>query len=228
MTDSYLKIKKGVKPKSAFITTNYALDTGTGNVSHHETKALAAVTEVEKIVTEADMWTKLAMLPNSPRVFLYDYWAANELKDCKVDLAFFNGSPFGMSERVLKPAKTIVDIPAHNIELSEQEFERRNGIGSYPFEHMVEPFLWDMYSRHIQDADVVLCPSKLSAEYISKKLSLKNRMAIIPHGCFLPRNVPDVPAKFSIAHVGVNSTDRGQFYLVEALEQTKTGFQRFL
>lgn len=216
-----LEINESVKAKSVFITTNYALDTGTGNVSHHEIKALAAVTELEKVVTEADMWAKLSMLPNSPRAFLSDYWVANELKDYKVDLAFFNGSPFGITMRVLKPAKTIVDIPAHNIELSVEEFESRNGIGSYPFEHMVEPFLWNMYSQHIQNADVVLCPSKLSAEYISKKLPLKNSMAVVPHGCFLPKEIPDSPAGFSVVHVGVNSTDRGQFYLVKAWSKLK-------
>jgi len=222
MTGNSMEINKGIKSqKSVFITANFALDTGSGNVSHHEARALAVVTELEKVVTEADTWAKLSTLPHTPRAFLCDYWAAHELKDCKVDLAFFNGSPFGMTQRLLKPAKTIVDIPAHNIELSVEEFERRNGIGSYPFEHMVEPFLWNMYSQHIQNADVVLCPSKLSAEYISKKLPLKNKMAVIPHGCFLPQESPVPSAEFSIAHVGVNSTDRGQFYLVQAWHKLK-------
>lgn len=203
--------------KSVFVTTNFALDTGSGNVSHHEAKALAAITDLEKVLTEVDIKPKLPQLPDTARSFLWDYLASHELKDHKVDLAFFNGSPFGITMSVLKPAKTIVDIPAHNIELSVEEFERRNGIGSYPFSHMIDEFLWNIYSQHIQNADVVLCPSKLSASYISTKLSLKNRMAIIPHGCYLPEESSiRYPEDFCVAHVGVNATDRGQFYLVQA------------
>ena len=207
---------------SIFAATRFALDTGEGNVSHHESKALAAVTDVEKILTEADIKPKLPQLPDAVRPFLWDYLAAHELKDHKVDLAFFNGSPFGLTMSVLKPAKTIVDTPAHNIELSVEEFERQNGIGSYPFYNMTDPFLWNVYSQHIKNADVVLCPSKLSAEYISTKLSLKNRISIIPHGCFLPEEGSiHPPADFSVAHVGVNTNDKGQFYLVQAWHKLK-------
>ena len=207
--------------KSVFITTNYKLDTGSGNVSHHQTKALSAVTNVEKILTELDINSKLPPLPDTPRSFLWDYLTANEVKDCRVDLAFFNGSPFGVTMNCLKTAKTIVDIPAHNIELSVEEFEKRNGIGSYPFYHMTNEYLWNIYSQHIQRADVVLCPSKLSADYISSKLKLKNRLAIIPHGCYLPdKSLLHYPNSFSVAHVGANSTD-GQFYLVQAWQQIK-------
>jgi glycosyltransferase involved in cell wall biosynthesis len=208
--------------KSVFITTNYKLDTGSGNVSHHERKALSAVTNVEKVLTELDINPKLPPIPDTPRSFLWDYFTATELKDCRVDLAFFNGSPFGVTMNCLKPAKTIVDIPAHNIELSVEEFEKRNGIGSYPFYHMTNEYLWNIYTQHIQQADVVLCPSKLSADYISSKLELKNRLAVIPHGCYLPdEKLLSYPDSFSVAHVGANSTDRGQFYLVQAWQQIK-------
>ncbi len=203
--------------KSIFVTTNFALDTGSGNVCHHEAKALGATTDIAKILTEADIKPKLPQLPDTARSFLWDYFVANELKDLKVDLVFFNGSPFGATMGMLKPAKTIVDIPAHNIELSVEEFERRNGVGSYPFYHMIDDFLWNVYSQHIQNADVVLCPSKLSANYISTKLSLKNRVAVIPHGCYLPeKSLIHYPEDFCITHVGVNAADRGQFYLVNA------------
>jgi glycosyltransferase involved in cell wall biosynthesis len=208
--------------KSIFVTTNFALDTGSGNVSRHEAKALAAVTSVERILTESDIKSKLPPIHDTPRSFIWDYLAANELKEYKVDIAFFNGSPFGITMHALKPAKTIVDIPAHNIELSVDEFNRRNGMGSYPFYHMIEPFLWSIYSQHIQNADVVLCPSKLSADYISTKLSLKNRMAVIPHGCYLPEiNTIPEPTDFTIAHIGANNTDRGQGYLVQAWHKLK-------
>jgi glycosyltransferase involved in cell wall biosynthesis len=214
--------KNVVTHKSVFVTTNFSLDTGSGNVSRHEAKALAAVTDVEKVLTEADIKPKLPDLPDTIRSFLWDYFSSHELKKHKVDLAFFNGSPFGITMSVLKPAKTIVDIPAHNIELSVEEFERRNGLGSYPFYHMIDEFLWNIYSQHIQNADVVLCPSKLSANYISTKLSLKNRLTVIPHGCFLPEESSiRFPADFCVAHVGVNASDRGQHYLVQAWHKLK-------
>lgn len=151
------------------------------------------------------------------RSFLLDYFVAHELKNKKVDLAFFNGSPFGITMSVLKPAKTIVAIATHNMELSKEEFERQNGQEPFPLDDLTDPFLWDIYSQHIQNADVVLCPSKLSAAYISTKLPLKNRMAVIPHGCFLPEeNQIYPPEDFCVAHVGANITDKGQLYLVQA------------
>jgi glycosyltransferase involved in cell wall biosynthesis len=206
--------------KSAFITTNYIIGTGGGNVSHHQAKALAAETYLEKVLTETTIRSRFPPLPEAAYVFLYDYFAAHELKDYNVDLAFFNGSPFGATMRALKPAKTIVDIPAHNIELSVEEFERQHG--SYPFTHMVDPFLWSIYSQHVQKADVVLCPSKLSASYLSTKLSLKNRVVVIPHGCYLPKEKSIYyPADFSVAHVGTNGPDKGQIYLVQAWQRIK-------
>jgi glycosyltransferase involved in cell wall biosynthesis len=208
--------------KSIFVTTNFALDTGSGNVSHHEAKALASMTQVEKIITETDIKPKILQLPDTARSFLWDYLVAYELKDYKVDLAFFNGSPFGTALRFLKPAKTIVDISAHNIEISVEEFERRNGLGSYASPQMVDPFLWGIYSQHIQNSDVILCPSKLSANYISTKLSLKNRITVIPHGCYLPEESSiRFPEDFCAAHVGINVTDRGQLYLVQAWQKLK-------
>lgn len=209
-------------PKSVFITTNFVLDTDAGKVAHHEKKALKDVTNVERTLTEDDIKSKLPQLLEPTRSFMWDYLAAHEMKNHKVDLAFFHGSPFGITMRALKPAKTIVDVPAHNIETSIEEFERHNGIGSYPLLHMTDPFLWNIYSQHIQNADVILCPSKLSTKYISKKLSLKNRMSVIPYGCFLPqKKLLQSPAEFNVAHVGDNWTDKGQVYLIQAWHKLK-------
>ena len=211
------EIIEDVSYKSVFISKKIDLNTSSGNVSHHELKVLSAVTDVEKVLTDIDIEPKLPKLSGTTRSFIWDYLAAHELKEHKVDLAFFNGSPFGITMRLLKPAKTIVDIPAHNIEESVKEFEKQTGAGSYPFHHLIEPFLWNMYSQHIQNADVILCPSKLSADYISTKLSLKNRIVVIPHGCFLPEErLIHSPNDFSVAHVGANGPDKGQIYLIQA------------
>jgi glycosyltransferase involved in cell wall biosynthesis len=218
MNTEYRKIYNGKdKPRSVFVTSNSVQETEYGDVSYHEARALAAVTRLEKIVTETDIKHKLPLLPSTMHSFLQDYLTAHELRNNKVDLAFFNGSPFGVTMSVLKPAKTIVAIPMHNMEVSREEFERQNGQESFPFEDLTDPFLWDIYSQHIKNADVVLCPSKLSATYISTKLTLNNRMAVIPHGCYLPEeNQITSSEDFCIAHVGANVTDKGQFYLARA------------
>jgi glycosyltransferase involved in cell wall biosynthesis len=205
------------KPRSVFITSNGVQETEDENVSYHEAKALAAVTKLERVLTKADLKCKLPALPSAIHSFLCDYFTAHELKNHKVDLAFFSGSPFGITMRVLKPAKTIVSITAHNMELSKEEFERQNGPRPLPLDDLTAPFLWNIYSQHIQNADVVLCPSKLSATYISTKLPLNNRMVVIPHGCFLPEeNQIHSPEDFSVYNIGANVTDKGQFYLAQA------------
>ena len=170
----------------------------------------------------ADVPKGFHSLPDTARVFLTDYLIAYDLKDVKVDLIFFNGSPFGLSSRLLKPAKSIADVPAHNIELSVEEYERRNGAESYPFDHMIDPFLWNIYSHHIKSASVVLCPSRASAQYILKKLDLRNRVEVIPHGCDIPEAAKVcLPAEFTVVHIGANAPDKGQIYLVKALHMLR-------
>jgi len=213
-------VRMSEKPyTSVFITTNLNLESGGGIVSLHEEKALETVTYVERVITDSDINCKLPKLPNTARAFLWDYLTANELKNYKVNIAFFNGSPFGITTRLLKPAKIIVDVPAHNAEISIEEFEKL-GI-SYPFMHMKDPFLWSVYSQHIKNADVTLCPSRMSAKYITKKLSLKNKVIVIPHGCFLPEETNTEHPNFNITHVGTNSPDKGQIYLVQAWRQLR-------
>jgi glycosyltransferase involved in cell wall biosynthesis len=205
------------RPRSVFVTSNFVQETEESNASHHEARALSAVTHLVRMLTLEDINRKLPALPTTTHSFLCDYFTAHELKSHKVELAFFNGSPFGMTMRVLKPAKTIVAIALQNMELSKEEFKRQNGKGLFPFDDLTDPFLWNIYFQHIHNADVVLCPSKLSAVYISTKLKLKNRMAVIPYGCYLPEeNQIHSPEDFCVVHIGDNVTDKGQFYLARA------------
>lgn len=198
---------------SVFVTTaQLGFDTGGGNVAYHEWKALTNVTEVQKCLSREDLYPPKYNLPDNP--FFYDYLASNLMRDTKVDIVMFNGNPFWLTTKALAPAKTIVDVPAHDLELSMEEFQRL-GI-KYPFVHMTDPFLWELYTRHIKMADIVLCPSKLSANYITKKLALTNKVVVIPHGCELPQETKPLPENFTIAHVGVNGPDKGQIYLVKA------------
>lgn len=198
---------------SVFVTTaNIGEGTGGGNVSYHEFVALKNVTKVQRCLSREDLYPPKYSLPDDP--FLYDYLASNFVRDIKADIVMFNGNPFWLTAKALAPAKTIVDVPAHNLELSIEEFQRL-GL-KYPFVHMTDPFLWELYTRHIKMADIVLCPSKLSADYITKKLSLTNKVVVVPHGTEIPKEVPPFPETFTVAHVSVNGSDKGQIYLVRA------------
>lgn len=188
--------------------------TGGGRVSYHELLALKRATEVKKVLSQRHLYPPNRGLTNSP--FLIDYLAFSLLGDIRVDVAMFNGNPFGLTANKLQRngTKIIVDVPAHNLEVSVEEFRRRGF--EYPHKHMTDPFLWSLYTRHIKNADVVLCPSRLSADYIMEKLDLKKDVVVIPHGCDLPPEAPDFPERFTVGHLGINGPDKGQAYLVQA------------
>jgi len=208
--------------RSVFATTNSNLDSGGGKVSFHEKRALASVTRLDIILTEKDIESMLLRVnDDAAQAFLWDYFAACELKHYKADVAFFNGSPFGICTQILKPAKIIVDLPTPNLELSVSEYERLTSKG-FPFTKLTDPIKWNIYSFHIRNADVVLCPSKFSASYIKKKIALTNRVVVIPHGCYLPNKDSLLePSSFSVAHIGINGADKGQTYLVQAWQKLK-------
>jgi len=199
--------------KSVFCTTaSISQDSGGGIVSYHELEALKAISNVEFTLTRTDVLPKVYAAFDIP--FLSDYFSAFKMDNLCVDLAVFNGNPWGMTAKKLKQAKIIVDVPAHNLEQSIEEFHRL-GL-QYNYVHMTDPYLWSCYTEHIKLADAVLCPSKMSAEYITKKLSLTNKVVVIPHGCVLPSKTKPVPAIFTVGHLGVNGPDKGQIYLVKA------------
>jgi len=186
-------------------------------VSYHELAALKSVSDVAFTLTRNDILPQAYHASDVP--FLSDYFASLKMDGVNVDLAVFNGNPWGLSAKKLKPSKIIADVPAHNLEQSIEEF-RRLGL-KYNYVHMTDPYLWSCYTEHIKMADVVLCPSKLSAEYIQNKLALTGRVVVIPHGCTLPQQVEPLPDTFTVGHVGVNGPDKGQVYLVKAWNSLK-------
>jgi len=199
--------------KSVFCTTaTISQDSGGGVVSYHELEALKSISDVELTLTRNDVLPQAYQSFDVP--FLNDYFASLKIEGLNVDIAVFNGNPWGSTAKKLKPAKIIADVPAHNLEQSIEEFHRL-GL-KYNYAHMTDPYLWSCYTEHIRIADVVLCPSKMSAEYITKKLDLKNRVAVIPHGCTLPSETKPLPETFTVGHVSVNGPDKGQIYLVNA------------
>lgn len=87
---------------------------------------------------------------------------------------------------------------------------------------MVDETLWKYYIQHIVNADVIITPSKYSADYILlsekfKKYFLhKPNIKVIPHGCNPPSDIPGYPDVFIVGHLGQNGLDKGQIYLLQA------------
>lgn len=190
---------------------------GGGIVSYHEVMALKETTNLVKILCpkseELGVPTEIINLngqyPDNP--FMWDYLSS--IRASHADIAFFNGAPFSSTVRAINPGKVIVDIPAHNLELSIEEFERQ--IGEYPFKHMQDPFLWELYTDFIRNADIVVCPSKMSAEYVKKNPGINGRAVVIPHGCDLPEVTP-IPSEFRVGYLGATGPDKGVTYLLKA------------
>jgi len=175
---------------------------GGGIVALHESKALRAETVVSM---------------NEEPPFMSDYLCLWKVRESKpYSIAHFNGAPFGLTAEYLKTkgTKIFTTIPAHNLERSIEEHLRI--FGSYPYKHMTDPYLWHIYTHHYQIADVVICPSRTSADYIKKKLSLKNEPVIIRHGCRVPDQPSPLPEMFTVGHLGQVGPDKGQHYLLQA------------
>jgi len=180
---------------------------GGGVVALHEIKALNPSLTV-------------SMSEQSP--FLNDYFCFWKIKnEAPFELAHFNGTPFGMTAEYLKKqgARILATVPAHNLERSVEEHIKL--FGQYPYNHMTDPYLWSIYSHHIKIADTVICPSKISADYIKQKLQLQKDPTIIRHGCNIPKEPAPYPETFTVGHLGQCGPDKGQIYLVSAWNSLK-------
>lgn len=195
---------------SAFCTTaRIGPGHGGGLVSHHELEALKTISDVKQVISTAGL--SLNNYPNNP--FMLDYLATLQVK-AKVDMAFFNGAPWGATMKALGADYVVVDCPAHNLERSIEEFHRQ-GL-EYPFPHMTDPVLWPLYTKFIREADVVICPSRMSAEYLERNPGTKGKVIIITHGTELPESTPPLPEDFRVGYLGAAGPDKGVPYLLKA------------
>jgi len=213
-------------------TSSLAPGSGGGNVALHEARALQQFFEgaTEQITPYARRlnvlcWDRNSILsgevkcreiPEPAEPWLWDYLTMSSAEDINVKIAHIFGNPFGYTAKALKRngAKIIVTVPAHNLEESIAEFKRFKI--PYNYSHMTDPFLWSLYTKHIREADVVVCPSRMSAEWLKKKLGLVNRVVVIPHGCDLPAKVEPIPKNFEVAYTGQVGPDKGIIYLLQA------------
>lgn len=218
--------------KSALIT-NSGLDkySGGGSVSYQLLQTLLAVSDVQLIISgnvypnnefeglRAECANPQAWGYNDENPFSMDYFAYNFFEtDPDIDLAVTYACPFNITIEKLKKnsfCKVIADLAPHNINVSREEHMKING--KYPYPHLNNPFLLELYLRHLRLADLVITHSHVSAEYIQKEAKLQEKPTVIPHGTHLPEKTPDFPDDFKIGYFGSLGNDKGFIYLWNAV-----------
>jgi glycosyltransferase involved in cell wall biosynthesis len=131
------------------------------------------------------------------------------------DLAHVYSGTFPKSVPFLKSlgVKVTYTAAAHNIKKSQEEHVRL-GI-PYVYPHLTEPVLLDHYLAGYRAADVVVCPSRMSAD-IMRGFGCQ-RVEVIPHGT--DRAVSEIqplPGTFTVGYLGATGPDKGLRYLLEA------------
>lgn len=109
--------------------------------------------------------------------------------------------------------KVTYTAAAHDPEISKREHE---ALGlSYNYPHLTDPVLWKRYVGGYVAADLVICPSKHSADCM-RRFGCKN-VTIIPHGCDIPATVAKTPLVWTLGYLGTcGAPDKGVRYLLEA------------
>jgi glycosyltransferase involved in cell wall biosynthesis len=182
--------------------------TGGGAVTYHEYKALESLG-----VTTHPIDAGRVRLTGNP--FLNDDGYAEGLKSVgDVALAHLYAGCFTNTVRLLnsKGAKVSYTAAAHDIRESRREFEEL-GL-PFDFPHLVQPELWEKYVGGYRQADLVICPSKLSKACM-ESYGCRN-VVVIPHGCDIPKDVAPLPKKFAVGYLGQGGPDKGLRYLFAA------------
>lgn len=130
-------------------------------------------------------------------------------------LAHFYAGTFTKTIEILKEngCRIVYTAAAHNVEISKREHAKLGIPFNYP--HLIDPELWKRYVGGYLAADVVVCPSRHSAE-VMKSFGAKN-VEIIPHGVNLPDKVKPPPKRFTVGYLGsCGAPDKGLIYLLQA------------
>lgn len=200
--------------KSLYCTADsMGTETGGGAVTTNELEALKSVSDDVYVLSRDNISPELFKQPDSP--FLYDYFALKQIKDRRFDIAHFYAGTFTEIVRHLKADGTKVSytVAAHDRKLSIEEFQRLGM--EYPFHHVSDDNLWDIYTEGYRLADVVIAPSRKSAG-ILESMGCKN-VKVIPHGIVWPGDkVKPLPERFDVAYLGAIGPDKGLIYLIQA------------
>ena len=217
-------------------TTPVLAGYGEGSVVYHEIKALYDGGVLAGVignfggktlgfgVPEFDNNPNLLGIPRHP--FTIDFLTSTYLDEVEFDVVYFNGNGFYNTCRLLDSrTKVIIDHPAHNLDMSIEEFGRL-GL-RYPFSHMTDPFLLEKFLYPLKHADLVICPSNCSKKYTIERFGVDEKKCIvIPHGCEVPvrskSKEEKLPRTLTALNVGQLNPDKGHFYLVKAWRELKS------
>ena len=198
--------------KSLYCTADtIGTETGGGVVTKNELLALKGISSEITVIERKDIEPAKFHQVDSP--FLEDYFALEQVKDNHFDLAHFYAGCFShtIANLKLRGTKVSYTIAAHDRRLSMEEFHRLGM--EYPFYHIKDDRLWNIYTEGSRLADVVIAPSKSSAQ-ILKSEGCK-RVIVIPHGVNLQKVKP-IPERFDCAYVGAVGPDKALIYLIQA------------
>ncbi len=191
---------------------NIGTATGGGAVTYNELLALKAVSGEIVVMERKDIDPMQFHQPDNP--FLEDYFALEQIRDKQFDLAHFYSGTFTQTIRWLKSQGTKVSytVAAHDPKTSIEEFQRL-GL-EYPFHHISDDTLWNIYIEGVRLADIVIAPSTKSSDFL-KSLGCRNAV-VIPHGVDLPKRIKPVLDNFDVAYLGATGPDKGLIYLIQA------------
>lgn len=201
-----------------YITTDYiGSQSGGGIVTSNELEALKFTCKNYEYVSQLDAKsvspTKFG-LPDTP--FLSDYLAIDKIShyNTKIDLAHFYSGTFTQTIRLLhnKDTRVTYTCAAHDRKISINEFERLGY--NYPYSHIKDDKLWSIYFGGVKEADVIIAPSKISAEFLKNEGCKK--VEIIPHGIYIPDKVEPIPNQFNTGYLGALGPDKGIVYIIKS------------
>ncbi len=189
---------------------------GAGQVATNELKSMSRVFDDVKVLDGTLLQAASYNIPSDP--FFIDYVASEMVraKQFKIDIVHLNGDPFARTVEDVKKlnpsAKSIADCPAHELRESIREWE--DVYGMYPFKHMTNSFLLNLYTLHIRTADMVVVPSIMSKKWLKKNLKIDN-FTLIRHGTNIP-TYKKLPSNYVVGYIGAIGPDKGLKYLFTA------------
>jgi glycosyltransferase involved in cell wall biosynthesis len=200
--------------KSLFITADeVGIQTGGGTVTNNEYLALETLGGVD-LLQRADLLPSKKGLPDHDP-FAFDAIALEKASHLGPQLTHFYAGTFSATINDLKSRgiKVSYTAAAHDRKTSIEEF---GNLGyNYPWEHLTKEDLWQQYLAGYKAADLLICPSTLSAN-VMKSYGCTNEIVVIPHGVHVPDETEKLPTKFTVGYLGQVGPDKGTIYLIRA------------
>jgi len=198
--------------KAAYITADTLGVGGGGLLAKNEIAALRSVVDQVVVLDSSELAPARFHQPES--VFLYDYFALQEVRRQHLDFAHFYSGTFTQTVAWLKSNGVPVSycVPAHDRKMTIEEFQRL-GL-EYPWHHIKDDDLWKIFSEGYRLADMVIAQSKSSAEFLRREGC--SNVTVIHGGCDLPERVEPIRERFDVGYLGQAGPDKGLVYLIQA------------